>query len=76
MIETANDVQKCCLAAAGMAEYRDKFVFTKFEIHTFESMDNRISGFIVFFDLAEFKHRGFLPCETVVDNKRFLIYNK
>ena len=75
MIETANDVQKCGLAAAGMAKDRNKFIFPEFEINTFEGMDNRITGFIVFSDLAEFKHGDSLLCETVVDIKHFLLYN-
>ena len=58
-----------------MAENGNEFILPKLEIHTLESMDNRVAGFIVLSDLTEFEHGTSLLCETVVDIKRFLLYN-
>ena len=62
LVKTADDVQKRCLAAAGVTQYGHKFALPKFQINALQRVDGGIPGEIVFSDILEFQHS--VPFQT------------
>ncbi len=56
MIQSADNVEQRCLAAAGLTENRDKFILPEFKVNTLERVDDRVPRHIVFFDVFELEH--------------------
>ena len=55
-VQAADDVQQCRLAAAGVAQDRDKLALTKFEVDSLERVNFGIGDHIVFFDVSQLQH--------------------
>ena len=73
LIKTADDIQKCCLAAAGVTKNGDKFVLPEFQIDSLEGVHDGIADLVIFPDLTEFKHRVSLSRKELIDIAGFLL---
>ena len=55
-VQSADDIQKCGLAAAGMTQDRNELALTEFEIDSLERVHPGIGNHIVFFDVSKLQH--------------------